>query len=71
MSNYRYFRLGLILAVVVGGLLLHHHGDAYVAMRIVYAVVVVGLLGWRLMLRRGRATRAREVQQPPQRGRAT
>jgi hypothetical protein len=59
MSNYRMMRIGLLIAVVAGGLLLHHRGHAYEAMRIVYLVIIVGFLVWRLALRSGRAPRRR------------
>jgi hypothetical protein len=65
MSNYRMMRIGLLIVVVAGGLLLHHRGHAYEAMRVVYLVVIVGFLLWRLALRSGRAPRRRREPGPP------
>jgi hypothetical protein len=52
-------RIGLLAAVIVGGLIFHHQGHAYDTIRIVYVVVVLGFLVWRLALRSGRAPRMR------------
>jgi hypothetical protein len=59
MSNYRMMRIGLLIAVVVGGLIFHHQGHAYDTIRIVYVVVVVGFLIWRISMRMGRTPRIR------------
>jgi hypothetical protein len=59
MSNYRMMRIGLLIAVVVGGLIFHHQGHAYDTIRIVYVVVVVGFLIWRISMRMGRPPRIR------------
>jgi hypothetical protein len=68
MSNYRMMRLGLLVAVVVGGLLLHHRGHAYDAMRIVYVVLIVGFLVWRMAMRWSRPQRRRNRDLDPPTG---
>lgn len=60
MSNYRMLRIGLLIAVVVGGLIFHHRGHAYDTIRIVYIVLIVGFLVWRLAVRSGRLPRRRD-----------
>jgi hypothetical protein len=59
MSNYRIMRIGLLIAVIVGGLIFHHQGHAYETIRIVYVVIVVGFLIWRLSTRSSRLPRRR------------
>jgi hypothetical protein len=59
MSNYRMMRIGLLIAVVVGGLIFHHQGHAYDTIRIVYVVVILGFLVWRVAMRTGRIPRNR------------
>jgi hypothetical protein len=51
MSNYRILRIGLLVAVVVGGILFHHQGHGYDVMRGVYFVIIIGFLLWRLAMR--------------------
>ena len=67
MSNYRMMRIGLLLAVVIGGVIFHHQGHAYDAIRIVYVVIVLGFLAWRILLRMGGRTPRRSPQRsnPP------
>jgi len=62
MSNYRMMRIGLLLVVVIGGVIFHHQGRAYDAIRIVYLVVVLGFLAWRILLRTGGRTPRRSAQ---------
>jgi hypothetical protein len=59
MSNYRMIRIGLLVAVIVGGLIFHHQGHAYDVIRGVYIVLILGFLVWRLALRTGRTPRSR------------
>lgn len=65
MSNYRMMRIGLLIAVIVGGLIFHHQGHAYETIRIVYVVIVVGFLIWRISMRTGRIRRNRNPGPPP------
>jgi hypothetical protein len=66
MSNYRMIRIGLLVAVVVGGILFHHHGHGYEVMRGVYFVIIIGFLLWRLAMRAsGRAPGRRNRNQTP------
>jgi len=50
-------RIALIAGILLLGATLHHHGTTYVAIRIVYGVIVVALLVWRIGARRRRRTR--------------
>jgi hypothetical protein len=65
MSNYRMIRIGLLIAVIVGGLIFHHQGHAYDTIRVIYVVVVLGFLAWRISLRMGRPRRSRNPGPPP------
>jgi hypothetical protein len=66
MSNYRMLRIGLLVAVVVGGILFHHQGRGYDVMRGVYFVIIIGFLLWRLVMRAsGRAPGRRNRNQTP------
>jgi|HubBroStandDraft_6_1064221.scaffolds.fasta_scaffold5485977_1 hypothetical protein len=62
MSNYRMIRIGLLVAVIVGGLIFHHKGHAYEVIRVIYVVIVLGFLVWRIGMRRGRSLRGRNRQ---------
>jgi hypothetical protein len=59
-SNYLKIRVALIVAIVVAGVLFHHQGPAYRVIRVVYLVVIVGFLIWRLSLRSSRLSRRRD-----------
>jgi len=48
------FRVGLLALVILAGLLFHHQGHAYDAIRVVYYVFIVAFLLWGISMRRGR-----------------
>jgi uncharacterized membrane protein YgcG len=58
-SAFRYIRLGLLAALLIGTLVFHLHGTAYDALHIVYIVVIVVAIGTALVMsRRGGSGRS-------------
>jgi Flp pilus assembly protein TadB len=58
-------RLALIAALVVGGIIFHHHGHGYAVVRGLYLAAVVGLLIWRISYRQRRQNTRRNREPGP------
>jgi len=52
--NFIILRVALVAGILVLGVTLHHRGSVYVVIRIVYFVIIVGLVVWRIGDRRRR-----------------
>jgi hypothetical protein len=51
-SSLRFLRLGALAALLIGTAVFHVHGSGYVTLRVIYIVVIVGLLIASFALRR-------------------
>ena len=54
-------RVVLALGIIVVGTTLHHKGAAYDVIRGAYLVLIVGLIVWRISMRRARRRAGRDV----------
>ena len=59
MSSFRMIRIGLLLSVLILGATLHDKGSTYNTIRVIYVVIVLGLLIGSFALRRGGGMRRR------------
>jgi hypothetical protein len=55
-SSLRFLRLGALAALLVGTAVFHVRGSGYVALRVIYIVVIVGVLIASFALRRRRSS---------------
>jgi hypothetical protein len=53
-------RVVLVALLVIGGLVFHHRGHGYEAVRAVYVVALIGFLGWRISSRQRRGQSRRD-----------
>jgi hypothetical protein len=59
MSSFRMIRIGLLVSVLILGATLHDKGSTYNTIRVIYVVIVLGLLIGSFALRRGGGMRRR------------
>jgi hypothetical protein len=59
--TYVIVRVVLALGIIVVGTTLHHKGAAYDVIRGAYLVLIVGLLVWRISMRRARRRARRNL----------
>jgi hypothetical protein len=52
-GNLRVIRLGALAAILLLGATLHYRGTAYITIRIIYIVLVVGVILFAVVRRRG------------------
>jgi hypothetical protein len=62
-KNFMVVRLALLAAVILAGVGLHHHGSAYGAVRLIYYVAIIAMIGF-FMVRRSSARRSQAGMAP-------
>ena len=53
-KHFLAIRIALVLGFVLVGITLHHHGATYDVVRVIYVALIVGLIVWRIRVRRSR-----------------
>jgi Flp pilus assembly protein TadB len=53
-KHFLAIRIALVAGFLLVGVTLHHHGATYNVIRVIYIALIVGLIVWRIRVRRSR-----------------